>query len=181
MSTIITTATITPTPAPAAPTVLTKIPTSIDTKSPSLTVTVTTDEIASPSAETEDYSDIFVTLSPTQKTLTVHHPGIPFLGSEHKIPFHQIHFLKSAADLDLLPSEYKVWGPGHSWIWWAWDLRRAGFLKKTERERCFVARIEVAWVSVWIGFTVVDKEKFVRSAEACGLLNGSFALDKWGI
>jgi hypothetical protein len=123
----------------------------------------------------EDYTDTFVTLSPTARILKVRHPGIPLLGSEHHIPFHQIHFLKCAADLDLLPSEYKVWGPGHSWIWWAWDLRRAGLLRRTERERCFVARIEVGWVSIWIGFTVVDVDRFRRTLEACQLTQKGIA------
>jgi len=121
----------------------------------------------------EDYTDVFVTLSPTSRLLTVRHPGIPLLGSAHNIPFHQIQFLKSAAELDLLPSEYRVWGPGHSWIWWAWDLRRAGLLKRTERERCFVARVELGWVSIWIGFTVVDAERFRQTLEACELVQTS--------
>jgi hypothetical protein len=117
---------------------------------------------------TEDYTDAFITLSPTTRLLTIRHPGIPFLGSTHIIPLHQIHFLKSAADLDLLPSEYKVWGPGHSWIWWAWDLRRAGLLKRTERERCFVAQVEVGWVTIWIGFTVENTERFRKTLDASG-------------
>lgn len=116
----------------------------------------------------EDYTDSFVTLSPTTRLLTIRHPGIPFLGSTHIIPLHQIHFLKSAAELDLLPSEYKVWGPGHSWIWWAWDLRRAGLLKRTERERCFVAQVEVGWVNIWIGFTIQDTQQFQKTLEASG-------------
>ena len=118
----------------------------------------------------EDYTDAFITLSPATQLLTVKHPGIPLFGSAHNIPLRQIHFLKSAAELDLLPLEIKVWGPGHSWIWWAWDLRRAGLLKKTERERCFVARVEIGWVSVWIGFTVVDVEKFRQTLDTCELV-----------
>ena len=118
----------------------------------------------------EEYTDAFVTLSPSTRTLVIQHPGIPLLGSTHTIPFHQIHFLKCAAELELLPSEYKVWGPGHSWIWWAWDLRRAGLLKRTERERCFVARVAIGWVSVWIGFTVEDAERFQRTLEECDLV-----------
>jgi len=118
----------------------------------------------------EDYHDQFVTLSFTRRTLTVQHPGIPLLGTTHTIPFHAIHFLKGAADLELLPSEYRVWGPGHSWIWWAWDLRRAGLLERTERERCFVARIEIAWVTFWIGFTVEDAARFRQKLEVCELV-----------
>jgi hypothetical protein len=114
-----------------------------------------------------DYVDAFVTLSPKTRRITINHPGIPFLGSTHVIPLHQIHFLKSAAELDLAPSEYKVWGIGRSFIWWAWDLRRAGFLKRTERERCFVARVEVGWITLWIGFTVEDVERFKQTLEAC--------------
>ena len=118
----------------------------------------------------DDYSDIFVTLSPSTRLLTVQHPGIPLLGSTHTIPLHKISFLKCAADLDLEPQEYKVWGPGPSWIWWAWDLRRAGLLKRTERERCFVARVEVAWTNIWIGFTVENAERFRKTLEACHLV-----------
>jgi hypothetical protein len=125
----------------------------------------------------EDYSDVFVTLSPTSRLLTVRHPGIPLFGSTHIIPFHQIHFLKCAAELDLLPSEYKIWGPGHSWIWWAWDLRRAGLLKQTESEQCFVARVEIGWVNMWIGFTVVDVERFRRTLEACELAPNEYCVN----
>lgn len=82
------------------------------------------------------------------------------------IPLHQILFLKSAADLDLLPAEYRVWGPGHSWIWWAWDLRRAGLLKRTERERCMVAKVQIGWMTFWIGFTVEDREGFFKVLDA---------------
>jgi hypothetical protein len=114
-----------------------------------------------------DYQDAFITLSPSSRILKVRHPGIPLLTSEHTLPFHQIHFLKCAADLDLLPHEYRVWGPGPSWIWWAWDLRRAGFLQKTERERCFVAKVNVGWIHFWIGFTVVDAELFRQTLAAC--------------
>lgn len=123
----------------------------------------------------EDYTDAFITLSPATRLLTVRHPGIPLFGSVHNIPLDNIHFLKSAAELDLLPSEIKMWGPGHSWIWWAWDLRRAGLLQKTERERCFVARVEIGWMSVWIGFTVVDVDRFRRILDACELVLGGIA------
>ena len=123
----------------------------------------------------EEYTDTFVTLSPSTRTLLIQHPGIPLLGSTHTIPFHQIHFLKCAAELELLPSEYKVWGPGHSWIWWAWDLRRAGLLERTERDRCFVARVAIGWVSVWIGFTVEDAERFQRTLEGCDLVQKGIA------
>jgi len=119
----------------------------------------------------EDYYDAFVTLSPSRRLLTVQHPGIPLLGSTHTIPLQKISFLKCAAELDLEPSEYKVWGPGPSWIWWAWDLRRAGLLKRTERERCFIARVEVVWTSIWIGFTVEDVERFRKTLEACELVH----------
>jgi hypothetical protein len=115
-----------------------------------------------------EYKDAFVTLSVATRSLTIRHPGIPFLGSHHTIALDQIHYLKSAADLQLLPEEYKVWGPGRSWIWWAWDLRRAGFLRRTERERCIVARVEIAWIEFWIGFTVEDTQNFWNTLEACG-------------
>lgn len=114
----------------------------------------------------QQYTDAFVTLSLTTRSLSIRHPGIPFLGSTHMIPLHQILFLKSAADLDLLPAEYRVWGPGHSWIWWAWDLRRAGLLKRTERERCMVAKVQIGWMTFWIGFTVEDREGFFKVLDA---------------
>jgi len=114
----------------------------------------------------QEYTDAFVTLSRTTRSLLIRHPGIPFLGSTHLIPLHQILFLKSAADLDLLPAEYKVWGLGHSWIWWAWDLRRAGLLKRTERERCMVAKVQIGWMTFWIGFTVEDREEFMKVLDA---------------
>ena len=136
-----------------------------------LTTTPTFDaKIHTKAPSPEEYTDAFITLSAKTRLLTIQHPGIPLLGSTHTIPFHQIHFLKCAAELELLPSEYKVWGPGHSWIWWAWDLRRAGLLKRTERERCFVARVEVAWVNIWIGFTVEDAERFRETLEVCDLV-----------
>ena len=113
-----------------------------------------------------DYTDAFVTLSPSSRSLLIRHPGIPFLGSTHVIPLHQIQFLKSAGDLDLLSAEYRVWGPGQSWIWWAWDLRRAGLLKRTERERCMVAKVQIAWITFWIGFTVEDRDGFMSVLEA---------------
>jgi hypothetical protein len=119
---------------------------------------------AAPAAS--DYTDAFVTLSPSSRSLLIRHPGIPFLGSRHVIPLHQIQFLKSAGDLDLLSAEYRVWGPGPSWIWWAWDLRRAGLLKKTERERCMVAKVQIAWITFWIGFTVEDRDEFMSVLEA---------------
>lgn len=115
-----------------------------------------------PNPAAPEYTDTFVTLSGTTRLLTIRHPGIPFLGSTHTVPLDQILFLKSAADLDLLPAEYRVWGPGHSWIWWAWDLRRAGLLKRTERERCMVAKVQIGWMTFWIGFTVEDKDRFLN-------------------
>ena len=127
------------------------------------------------SPDLDDYIDVFVTLSPTTRSLTINHPGIPFLGLRHTIPITQIHFLKCAAELDLMPSEYRVWGPGHSWIWWAWDLRRAGLLKQTERERCFVAKVHIGWIDIWIGFTVVDPVRFRRTLEACDLIHTGIA------
>ena len=114
-----------------------------------------------------EYKDAFVTLSPQTRSLTIRHPGIPFLGSQHTIALDHLHYLKSAADLELLPEEYKVWGPGRSWIWWAWDLRRAGLLRRTERERCLVARVEIAWIEFWIGFTVEDLGEFTATLDAC--------------
>lgn len=135
-----------------------------------MTWDVKTPQIDAKTSPTEEYSDAFVTLSPSTRLLTVQHPGIPLLGSTHTIPLHKISFLKCAAKLDLEPEEYKVWGPGRSWIWWAWDLRRAGLLKRTERERCFIARVEVAWTNIWIGFTVEDVERFRRTLEACELV-----------
>ena len=134
-----------------------------------MTWDVKTPQIDAKTSPTEEYSDAFVTLSPSTRLLTVQHPGIPLLGSTHTIPLHKISFLKCAAKLDLEPQEYKVWGPGRSWIWWAWDLRRAGLLKRTERERCFIAKVEVAWTNIWIGFTVEDVERFRRTLEACEL------------
>jgi len=145
------------------------------TTSTTMTLDVKTPQVGSNALPVEDYSDAFVTLSPSTRLLTVQHPGIPLLGSTHTIPLHKISFLKCAADLDLEPSEYKVWGPGHSWIWWAWDLRRAGLLKRTERERCFIARVEVVWTSIWIGFTVEDVEQFRRTLEACHLVHKGIA------
>jgi hypothetical protein len=140
------------------------------------TITPTFDAKATPNPPaTEEYTDPFVTLSPETRSLIIQHPGIPLLGSSHRIPFHRIHFLKCAAELELLPSEYKVWGPGHSWIWWAWDLRRAGLLIRTERERCFVAQVEIAWVNFWIGFTVEDVGRFRRTLEACDLVQKGIA------
>ena len=118
----------------------------------------------------EDYTDAFVTLSLSSRTLTVQHPGIPLLGSSHTISFHKISFIKCAADLDLEPEEYTVWGPGPSWIWWAWDLRRAGLLKRTEREQCFVARVQLVWTTIWIGFTVEDVQRFRKTLELCDLV-----------
>lgn len=122
--------------------------------------------VAPRTAPASDYTDAFVTLSPSSRSLLIRHPGIPFLGSTHIIPLHQIQFLKSAGDLDLLSAEYRVWGPGQSWIWWAWDLRRAGLLKRTERERCMVAKVQIAWITFWIGFTVEDRDKFMSVLEA---------------
>lgn len=138
-------------------------------ESTTVTTTVNIKSHLSTATSSEEYIDAFVTLSLKTRSLTVRHPGIPLLGSTHTIPFDQIHFLKCAADLELLPSEYKVWGPGHSWIWWAWDLRRAGLLKRTERERCFVARVSVGWASIWIGFTVENLELFKRTMDECEL------------
>ena len=127
------------------------------------------DKVATTAVETDlDYKDAFVTLSHDRQSLTIRHPGIPFLGSQHTIHLNHLHYLKSAADLELLPEEYKVWGPGRSWIWWAWDLRRAGLLRRTERERCMVARVEIAWIDFWIGFTVEDPEEFWRALEGSG-------------
>jgi hypothetical protein len=131
--------------------------------------------LLSPNPVSEEYKDRFVTLSRTTRQLTIRHPGIPFLGSTHVVPLHQILFLKSAADLDLLPAEYRVWGPGHSWIWWAWDLRRAGLLKKTERERCMVAKVQIGWMTFWIGFTVEDKEGFFNVLDTLELVQRGVA------
>jgi len=44
----------------------------------------------------------------------------------------------------------------------------AGFLRRTERERCIVARVEIAWIEFWIGFTVEDTQNFWNTLEACG-------------
>ena len=145
-----------------------------------VTSTTTNWDLATPQTNAkalpvEDYTDAFVTLSPSSRLLIIQHPGIPLLGSTHNIPFHKISFLKCAAELDLEPAEYKVWGPGPSWIWWAWDLRRAGLLKRTERERCFIARIELVWTSIWIGFTVEDATLFRRTLEACDLVQKGIA------
>ena len=126
-----------------------------------------TEEDDASNAAYPDYSDSFITLSPSTRSLTVLHPGIPFLGFSHTISLDQLHYVKTAAALDLLPSEYRVWGPGRSWVWWAWDLRRAGLLRKTERERCIVARVDIAWIEFWIGFTVENVEAFMKTLEAC--------------
>jgi hypothetical protein len=125
---------------------------------------------ASSATDNEDYVDQFVTLSPTKRTLTIQHPGIPLLGTTHTIPFHAIQLVKGAVDLELMPEEYAVWGPGPSWIWWAWDLRRSGLLKSTERERCFVARVDVGWVTFWVGFTVANAQQFRDKLVVCDLL-----------
>jgi hypothetical protein len=133
-----------------------------------MTTTATLDVAPKALLAPEDYTDAFITLSSLTRLLTIRHPGIPFLGSTHTIPLHQIQLLKSAAELDLSPAEFKVWGLGPSWIWWAWDLRRAGLLKRTERERCFVAKIEVGWVTPSVGFTVEDVKAFRCALDACG-------------
>lgn len=114
-----------------------------------------------------DYTDTFIKISPSTRLFTINHPGIPFLGSTHIIPLHQIQSIKSAAELNLESSEYKVWGVGPSWIWWAWDLRRAGLLKRTERDRYFVAKIEVGWITLSVGFTVEHVDEFQRTLQAC--------------
>ena len=43
-------------------------------------------------------------------------------------------------------------------------------LKRTERERCFVARIEIGWINFWIGFTVEDAARFREKLEICELV-----------